>query len=262
MKLGMNLLLFQTRGDLAWIGTIGEVVAGILLVAMIIKVVQYFRDGAGSYEMIGGTEEETLKHISEWRTYIANKYLNAIAFWLDVEPTELEFKLTTPNMNINLLTIAKDNMEFNITFYWEDSEVVCHGYCYDGEEEYISKSLTLTIKDYEIDCAKMFDFVMFIKDTHDGFFTITQNEVEELWITSMAAVKNKTDEKVLFSTLEDFIILMRKKKNYKNKELLRVYTFIFGLILPDLETKKRFIEYLAQEGLVEDDREENIEEDK
>lgn len=262
MELGMNLLLLQARGDLAWIGTAGKIVAGILIVAMIIKVVQYLKGGMDSYEMVGGTEEDVLQRVSEWRTYIANKYLNAIAFWLGVEPTELEFKLTTPDMNVNLLTIAKDNMEFNITFYWEDSEVVCRAYCYDGEEEYISKELYLTISDYELDCSKLFKLVMFIKDTHDGYFTITQEEVEELWVMSMASVKNQPDEKILFSTLEDFIILMRKKKNYKNKELLRVFTFIFGIILPNMETKKRFIDYLAERGLVEDDTEENNEEDK
>ena len=211
---------------------------GLLL---IVDLVIYFIRGGGGYKVPKDADDSILQHTSEWRTFVANKFINQILFWIDRDVGDVEVKLTTPYPNIDSLCLIADNMEIISTFNWEAG-------CLDMSirvatgDDFICREKSFKLRNFDVDLKKAFPFVSKMRDIHDHLNEISIEDVQDLWLHLRDNSDESRDNADLFNATADLMLLMRKGKFRRNKELLRVHTELVRYVMNNC--KEDFINFL------------------
>lgn len=211
---------------------------GLLL---IVDLVIYFIRGEGGYKVPKDADDSILQHTSEWRTFVANKFVNQILFWIDRDVGNVEVKLTTPYPNIDSLCLIADNMEIISTFNWEAGYLDMSIRVATGDD-FICREKSFKLRNFDVDLKKAFPFVSKMRDIHDHLNEISIEDVQDLWLHLRDNSDESRDNADLFNATADLMLLMRKGKFRRNKELLRIHTELVRYVMDNC--KEDFIQFL------------------
>lgn len=211
-------------------------------VLTIIQIIMYIITNRNEYKLPQDVDNSSLQFASEWRTFIANKFINQILFWLDRDISEVEVKLTTPFPNIDSLCLIADNLELITTFKWEEGRAIISARISDGEDlQCYSKQICL--KNFDVDSNTAFKFIKKVQTIHDHLNRISMEDIEDLWLHLRETSRDDSRKNIdLFNATADLMLLMRKKKFRRDKEVLRIHTELVRHIMN--YHKDEFIEFL------------------
>lgn len=226
----------------------------LIIIAAIGLIFWFVSRGRMEYELT----EEGLQQVSEYRTFMVNQWVNLLLFWLNIKPEDAQTKFMMPGANQNSLYFFYKNIEVYAIFDWEKCLMEVKTSVFKEEGGYIKHIKHFSIADGSFPTDKLFNFVMQAQIEHEGEYELTEADVIEVTRQLKDIDKKISPEEAknrFYDHMADLMILMRKKKNRKNKQLLETY---FGLVFYLwTEHKDDFLKFLEIEE--EEKNTENIE---
>jgi hypothetical protein len=182
---------------------------------------------SGEEEVIAGDPEAAIQQIAEYRTYMVNQLVCLIAFWLKVQPQELQTKLLTPQFNQNVVIIYYENFEVTASFFWETYTVLIKTSIYSDEGEYIEDQKAFNISNNIFENEKLYNFINAAIVRYRNETEVTVEDlgyiIQQLKIQAEGFESEDAAKTYLFNYMSDLMLLMRRKKNRNNKKLMHTF---------------------------------------
>lgn len=201
-----------------------------------------------TYETTGDTES-ALEQITEYRMGLVNQWISLLGFWLKVEIGKDDVKCASPAFNQTLITFLKDNLEFNALFDWSHKRMVLESNAYSTKGNYNSRKKTFRLANHMLSTDKLYKFVMKAKDEYLEYQELSADDVTLLTqqikaISTPYGDENEAKEQ-FFTTMAELMILMRRKKCRRNRDLVNVYANLVHYLWR--QHGEQFLEFLKDE---------------
>ena len=175
--------------------------------------------------------EEGLKQVAEYRTYLVNQWICLLAFWFGIKTEEAQTKLTTPGINQNGVFFFHQNIEVYALFDWDTQKMEVKTNVFDEEKGYATHVKVFSLSDGSLQSDRLHKFILKAKEEHYGVYELSADDVieitKQLRISGEAFPTEEAAKTYLFNNMADLIVMMRKKNLRNNKKLMQVY---MGLI--------------------------------
>lgn len=216
---------------------------GVLTVAL--GVYAYKRDFGARVEY---DTDSILQDMAEYRTYVANQYVQLLMFWLGAtEDQEAQVKLTTPAPNENIVSFIYDNLQIETHFNWPFDEMTVKA-SYQMDDEHVEFRKTFSMPGKCLDEGKLYKFICQVKADYLQMFEITSADVVEL-IRQIAAISDDAapssiNKEYFYDKVAGLILALRRVKRLRNNSLvMQSFAGIIRYIW--VNDKEGFLNYLG-----------------
>lgn len=217
----------------------------ILFIAVIAALVIW---AAKSYYTAATTEytEEFFTKQSEYKTYVANQILNIVLYGLELADSP-DTQMLYPAENENLAVLTMNDIEVSMHYNWE-IKLCTITYQILRNGQILEKEMSFRFRNDRLPLAKIMKFVAQMRDDYDDFNNITEQDIVDFLARGkdMPDFANKEDAKTFYyDCICDMLMEIRKPRNYKNREMVRIYGRIVRHLLKT--EREEFMKYLSQE---------------
>lgn len=188
---------------------------------------------------------EAINYIVEYRNYMISQWICLLVFWFDIKVEDTETKLLSPAPNQNAVYFFYKNIEIYAFFSWPDNSMEVKTSVLTDDNSYVSHHKMFSIANGSLPTNQLFKFISKAKELHTIHYELSADDVIAITQQLKIAPKDINEEAVkmrYFDIMADMMIMMRKKKNRKNKQLLGVYIGLVDFLWQQYD--KEFLDYL------------------